>query len=37
MTGLQWNVPDEEKIAMGWMDKDGNLNNRFKSIEQGLI
>eukprot|EP01102_Stenamoeba_stenopodia_P014028 TRINITY_DN4624_c0_g1_i1.p1 TRINITY_DN4624_c0_g1~~TRINITY_DN4624_c0_g1_i1.p1 ORF type:complete len:339 (-),score=106.49 TRINITY_DN4624_c0_g1_i1:144-1160(-) len=35
MTGLQWNVPDDEKIAMGWMDKDGNLNARFKSIEQG--
>ena len=25
----------EEQIAMGWIDKDGNVNSRFKSVEAG--
>jgi len=35
MTGLQWNVPKEEQMAMGWLDEHGNVNNRFKTVEQG--
>jgi len=35
LTGLQWNVPKEEQLAMGWIDAQGNVNNRFKSVEQG--
>jgi len=35
MTALQWNVSDEAKIALGWMDKDGNVHPGFKSVEQG--
>jgi len=35
MTGLQSSLSKEEMLAMGWYDKDGNLNERFKTIEQG--
>jgi NAD(P)-dependent dehydrogenase (short-subunit alcohol dehydrogenase family) len=34
-TPLQRHMPDEEKIAMGWMDKEGNLNPLLKTVEQG--
>ena len=35
MTELQRHLPKEEMIAAGWMDADGNVNERFKSPEQG--
>jgi len=35
MTPLQRHLPKEEMIAAGWMDKDGNVNERFKTPEQG--
>ncbi len=35
MTELQRHLPKEEMIAMGWMDEAGNLNERFKTPEQG--
>lgn len=35
MTNLQRHLPQEEMIAMGWMDKEGNLNPLFKTPEQG--
>ena len=35
MTDLQRFMPDEEKRAMGWIDEHGNINDRFKSTEQG--
>jgi NAD(P)-dependent dehydrogenase (short-subunit alcohol dehydrogenase family) len=35
MTELQRHLPREEMIAAGWMDADGNVNERFKSPEQG--
>ena len=34
-TPLQRHLTDEEQIAMGWIDKDGNVNPRFKSVQQG--
>lgn len=34
-TPLQRHMPEEEKLAFGWMDKDGNLNPLLKTIEQG--
>jgi len=34
-TGLQWNVPKEEQLAMGWIDAEGNANPLFKSVSQG--
>ncbi len=34
-TPLQRHMADEEKIAMGWMDKDGKLNDLLKTVEQG--
>ena len=34
-TPLQRHMADEEKIAMGWMDKDGKLNELLKTVEQG--
>lgn len=34
-TPLQRHMPEEEKVAMGWMDKEGNLNPLLKTIEQG--
>jgi len=35
MTELQRHLPQDEMIAMGWMDADGNINEAFKSPEQG--
>ena len=35
MTELQRHLPQEEMINMGWMDADGNINELFKSPEQG--
>lgn len=35
MTPLQRHLPQEEMIAMGWIDKDGTLNAIFKNPEQG--
>jgi NAD(P)-dependent dehydrogenase (short-subunit alcohol dehydrogenase family) len=34
-TGLQKHVPREDQIKRGWIDKDGNPNPSFKSVEQG--
>lgn len=34
-TPLQRHLSMEEQIALGWYDKDGNLNPLFKSTEQG--
>ena len=35
MTGLQEHMDPEEFRAMGWVNEKGELNPRFKSIEQG--
>lgn len=35
MTPLQRHLPQEEMIAMGWMDEAGNVNEMFKSPSQG--
>jgi NAD(P)-dependent dehydrogenase (short-subunit alcohol dehydrogenase family) len=35
MTPLQRHLPHEEMIAFGWIDADGNVNEQFKSPEQG--
>ena len=35
MTPLQRYLPDEEMIAMGWIDADGNVNELFKTTTQG--
>jgi len=35
MTGLQSSLSKEEMQAMGWFDKDGVPNERFKTVEQG--
>lgn len=35
MTPLQRHLPQEEMIAMGWVDADGNVNEHFKSTTQG--
>lgn len=35
MTPLQRHLPQEEMIAMGWVDDDGNVNEMFKSTTQG--
>lgn len=35
MTALQRHLPMEEQVAMGWVDADGNVNDRFKSTEEG--
>ena len=35
MTELQRHLPKDEMINMGWMDADGNINELFKSPEQG--
>ncbi len=35
MTPLQRHLPREEMIAFGWIDADGNVNERFKTPEQG--
>jgi NAD(P)-dependent dehydrogenase (short-subunit alcohol dehydrogenase family) len=34
-TPLQRHLTMEEQIAMGWYDKEGNVNPLFKSIEEG--
>jgi NAD(P)-dependent dehydrogenase (short-subunit alcohol dehydrogenase family) len=35
MTPLQRHLPREEMVAAGWMDADGNADDRFKSPQQG--
>ena len=35
MTDLQRFMPEEEKRAMGWIDENGKLNERFKTASQG--
>ncbi|MEQ1709352.1 MAG: oxidoreductase [Terricaulis sp.] len=35
MTDLQRFMPDEEKRAMGWIDEQGRVNDRFKTPSQG--
>jgi NAD(P)-dependent dehydrogenase (short-subunit alcohol dehydrogenase family) len=35
MTPLQRHLPREEMIASGWMDEEGNVDERFKTPEQG--
>src|SRR5215213_9837604 len=35
MTPLQRHLPREEMIASGWMDEEGNVDDRFKTPEQG--
>ena len=35
MTELQRHLPQDEMINMGWVDADGNVNELFKSSEQG--
>lgn len=35
MTDLQRFMPEEEKRAMGWIDEQGRINDRFKTTEQG--
>jgi NAD(P)-dependent dehydrogenase (short-subunit alcohol dehydrogenase family) len=35
MTELQRHLPREEMIASGWIDEQGNVNERFKTPEQG--
>lgn len=34
-TPLQRHLTREEQIAMGWMDAEGNIDERFKTTEQG--
>jgi NAD(P)-dependent dehydrogenase (short-subunit alcohol dehydrogenase family) len=34
-TPLQRHLTEEEQIAMGWFDEEGNLNEIFKTPEQG--
>jgi NAD(P)-dependent dehydrogenase (short-subunit alcohol dehydrogenase family) len=35
MTPLQRHLPQEEMVAMGWVDDEGNVNELFKSTTQG--
>lgn len=35
MTDLQRYMPEEEKRAMGWIDENGKVNDRFKTPSQG--
>lgn len=35
MTSLQRHMSDEEIQSRGWVDKNGNINERFKTPEQG--
>jgi NAD(P)-dependent dehydrogenase (short-subunit alcohol dehydrogenase family) len=35
MTDLQRYMPEEEKRAMGWIDDEGRVNERFKTPSQG--
>ena len=37
MTELQRHLPQDEMINMGWVDADGNVNELFKSPEQGAV
>jgi NAD(P)-dependent dehydrogenase (short-subunit alcohol dehydrogenase family) len=35
LTELVRHTPREERVAMGWIDEDGNVSERFKTPEQG--
>jgi hypothetical protein len=35
MTPLQRHLTAQEQRAMGWVDEQGNVNERFKSTEEG--
>ena len=35
MTALQRHLTNEEQVAMGWIDAEGHVNERFKTEEQG--
>ena len=35
MTNLQKNVPLEDQIKRGWVDANGKIDPRFKTVEQG--
>jgi len=35
VTPLQRHLSREEQVAMGWFDAEGNVNSRFKTVEQG--
>ncbi len=35
MTGLQRDMDPEEFKRLGWVDAEGNVNDRFKTVEQG--
>lgn len=35
MTPLQRHLSQEEQVAMGWIDAEGTVNDRFKSTEEG--
>ncbi|MGY6627869.1 MAG: oxidoreductase [Oceanicaulis sp.] len=35
MTGLQRDMDEAEMRALGWIEADGSVNARFKSVEQG--
>lgn len=35
MTGLQKFLPRDEMMAMGWVDDEGNVNELFKTVEEG--
>ncbi len=35
MTPLQRHLSNEEQVAMGWVDAEGNVNERFKSTSEG--
>ena len=35
MTPLQRHLSTDEQVAMGWIDADGNVDERFKSEPQG--
>ena len=35
MTPLQRYLPKEEMIAFGWIDENGKIHERFKTVEQG--
>jgi NAD(P)-dependent dehydrogenase (short-subunit alcohol dehydrogenase family) len=35
MTPLQRHLSNEEQVAMGWIDAQGNVNERFKTEKQG--
>jgi NAD(P)-dependent dehydrogenase (short-subunit alcohol dehydrogenase family) len=35
LTELVRHTPHDERVAMGWIDEDGNVSERFKTPEQG--